>query len=323
MKRTLLAFALGLGASIYAQVPQLPNSDFELWEDIQVGATTVQEPVSWSGLKSSDEPSLAQLSPDGTLTQDVGRGGTGYSVKLETIYTLSVPANGSMTNGRFHAPLNLNPEEGYIYTDSTDARWHFRCSWRPDSLVAWYKYDPTGNDKGKIEFVLHVDYSALPVFISGVHDVAANRVGRARYDYTTTTNGQWVRISTPFVYDDSRSPTFMLGIITAGDSTISENNSKVWIDDIELIYNNVSIDEYDYNKDLTVYYDMENVFVNLQSKSIETFEMEVIDLTGKVVQRQKINTNKQTLVNPISNKGIYFLRVNAGNKFITRKIIVR
>jgi hypothetical protein len=153
--------------------------------------------------------------------------------------------------------------------------------------------------------------------------VIANRVGRARYDYTAGTSGQWVRISVPFVYDDNRTPEYILGIMTAGDSTISENNSKVWFDDIELIYNNLSVDEYDYNKDLSVYYDNSDVYVHMKSKSVESFDMEIIDLTGKVIQRQKLTSNGHTLINSISNKGIYFCRVNTGRKFITRKIVIQ
>lgn len=326
MKRTLLTLALGASVLLNAQTPpQLENPGFEYWETVLVGngPATTSEPVQWSGLKTSDDPSLAQLSPDGTVTQDVGRGGVGYSVLLETIYTLGVPANGSLTNGRFHAPQNLNPEEGYIYTDSTNTDWNLTFSWRPDSLVGWYKYDPTGSDKGKCEVILHEGHGALPLFISGVHDVTANRVGRARFDWTASTNGQWVRFSVPFNYDDSRTPTHVLAILTAGDSTISENNSKVWVDDLELIYNNLSVDEYDYNKDFTVYYDQDLVFVNMKAKSFETYIMEVIDMTGKVVSTQKVNSNTATRIQNLYNKGVYFCRINTGSKYITRKIVVR
>lgn len=326
MKKTLLTLALGACALLNAQTPpQLENPGFEYWETFNVGGgqSTASEPIEWSGLKSSDDPSLAQLSPDGTVVQDVGRGGVGSCVKLKTIYTLGVPANGSLTNGRFHAPQNLNPEEGYIYADSTDSRWNLPFSWRPDSLVGWYKYEPTGNDKGKCEVILHDEYGALPLFIQGVHDVTANRIGRARYDWTATTNGQWVRFSVPFNYDDARTPSNILAIVTAGDSTISENNTTVWVDDLELIYNNLSVDNYDYNKDFTVYYDQENVFVNMKSKSFETYEMQVIDMTGKVVSSQKVNSNSATRIENLTNKGIYFCRLNTGSKFITRKIVVR
>ncbi len=324
MKKTLLSLALGACAFLNAQTPpQLENPGFEYWETVLVGngPATTSEPVDWSGLKTSDDPSLAQLSPDGTLTQDVGRGGTGYSVKLQTIYTLGVPANGGITNGRFHAPQNLNPEEGYIYTDTTDGNWNLPYSWKPDSLVGWYKYAPTGNDKGKFEAIMHDGYGALPLFINGVHDVTANRVGRARYDWTASTNGQWVRFAVPFHWDDTRNSDYILVIATAGDSTISENNSTVWIDDIELVYNNLSVDEYDYNKDFTVYYDNERIFVNMKAKSFETYSMEIVDMTGKVVSKQQVNSNTATEVQNLYNKGIYFCRINTGTRFITRKIV--
>lgn len=330
MKKTLLSLVLGLSYLSLAQTPpQLPNSGFESWENIQVGAATIQEPEGWSGLKTMDDISLAQLSPDGTLTQDVGRDGTGFSVRLETIYTLGVPANGGITTGRFHAPQNLNPEEGYIYTDSTDSRWNYPCSWRPDSLVGWYKYEPTGNDQGKIEVLVHDGYGALPLAVYDdnmnlVHDVTANKIGSARYNWTTSTNGQWVRFSVPFSYLNNRVSTHFLVIATAGDSTISEDESKVWIDDLELVYNNLSVDDFDYNKAFTVYYaNGGDIYVNMESKSTETYGLEIIDLTGKVVSRQKMNSNSQTLLNNIDSKGIYFCRVNTGNKIITRKIVIR
>lgn len=324
MKKTLLVLALGACAYLNAQTPpQLENPGFEFWETIPVGSgpATTSEPVNWSGLKTSDNATLAQLAPDGTLTQDVGRDGTGYSIKLQTIYTLGAPANGSITNGRFHAPANLNPEEGYIYTDDSDGQWNLPYSWKPDSLVGWYKYDPVGNDKGKCEVIMHDGYGALPLVISGVHDVTANRVGRARFDWTASTNGQWVRFSVPFYWDDTRSSEYALAIITAGDSTISEDLSTVWFDDIELVYNNLSIDEYDYNKNFTVYYDNERIFVNMESKTVEKYSMEIIDMTGKIVSTQNVNSNTATEVQNLYNKGVYFCRINTGSKLITRKII--
>ncbi|MEZ4936388.1 MAG: T9SS type A sorting domain-containing protein [Crocinitomicaceae bacterium] len=326
MKKTLLTLALGACAFINAQTPpQLENPGFEYWETVQVGngTATTSEPIQWSGLKTSDDPALAQLSPDGTVTQDVGRGGVGSSIKLETIYTLGVAANGSITNGRFHAPQNLNPEEGYIYSDSTDEDWHLRLSWRPDSLVGWYKYEPTGSDKGKCEVILHEGYGALPLFIAGVHDVTNNRIGRARFDWTASTGGQWVRFSVPFNYDDTRGARFVLAICTAGDSTISENHSKVWVDDLELVYNNLSVDEYDYNKDFTVYYEQESVYVNMKAGSHETYPVEIIDMTGKIVAKQNIQSNTATLLENLYNKGVYFCRINTGTRMITRKIVVR
>ena len=74
-----------------------------------------------------------------------------YSLEMTNVTTFGIVANGTVTNGRIHA--DFNPSLGYVFTDQTDDTWNQSFSDTPDSLVGWYKYNPTGSDKGKVEAI--------------------------------------------------------------------------------------------------------------------------------------------------------------------------
>ena len=109
MKRiqTLLLFVVFLSAMASAQT-QLENPGFELWEDILVSdPDTIREPIDWSSLKTSDDPTLSSLAPVVlTRSQDAHTGD--YSLELTNVKSFIV-ANGLATNGRVHPNINTDP----------------------------------------------------------------------------------------------------------------------------------------------------------------------------------------------------------------------
>jgi hypothetical protein len=201
---------------------QLENGNLELWENV---GTATEEPVNWSSLKTAD--ALASTAPQ-VVSRDAGRNG-GFCAKLEVKSVFGIPANGMMTNGRVHA--DFNPENGYVYTEPNNSEWHTLFSSRPDSIVGWYKYAPQQNDKGKVEVILHVNQGRLPF-----NGFEQNLIGRARHDIIGA-SADWKRFSTPFYYYNGDTPQYVLITVAAGDSTISKNGTLLWIDDLELIYN--------------------------------------------------------------------------------------
>jgi hypothetical protein len=43
-----------------------------------------------------------------------------------------------------------------------DSKWNTPFTDKPDSVVGWYKYAPSGIDKGKVEVILHTGAGQNP-----------------------------------------------------------------------------------------------------------------------------------------------------------------
>jgi len=293
-----------LVSGFFAQ-EQLQNANFESWEN--VGSAT-EEPIDWSSLKTSDDSFLASQAPK-VITRDTGRGGSGYSIRMENKTAFSIVANGIVTNGRVHA--DFNPENGYVYTIDNDARWNTPFTSRPDSIVGWYKYAPQGGDKGKVEVVLHKTGTCkLPE-----GGTPCDLVARARFNMTNAA-ADWVRFSVPFVYYNGDTPDYVLSVLTAGDSTQAVNGSVAFFDDIELIYNPLSIEDKAKVEQVKVYQKEDMLIIsNLQGNN----NFNVFDALGrKVVGGQ---SNKSTAQVKLSESGLYLIQISNGDQLITRKLI--
>jgi hypothetical protein len=221
----LLVSTLFLGMFSAVAQQQFENGGFESWENLGLAS---EEPTEWSSLKTAD--ALASQAPK-VLTQDAGR--TGVCIKLTTGNAFGINANGILTNGRVHA--DFNPELGYVYTQTSDSKWNTPFTSFPDSIVGYFKFAPSGTDKGKVEVILHTGSVAkLPE-----NGTAGSQVARARYDVTTTTSS-WIRFSAPFHYYNNNTPAYMLCVITCGDSTITNAGTIAWYDDFQFIYNTIT-----------------------------------------------------------------------------------
>ncbi|MBL4594115.1 MAG: T9SS type A sorting domain-containing protein [Flavobacteriales bacterium] len=287
---------------------QIENSGFENWED---AGTVVDEPVDWSSIKTAD--ALGVLAPQ-VWSQSTDAHSGSYSVRLENISSFGIVANGIITTGRIHA--DLDPENGYVFTDAGDVQWNSSFTDRPDSLVGWYKYTPSGSDAGKAQVVLHTGAGQNPE-----NGTLANWVGEARFDFSGTTS-TWTRFSVPFIYYNANTPAYLLAVLVAGDSTVSVNGSVALFDDLELIYNPSSINEVD-NEIANVFVSNNYLNINFNNDVNETSMARIVDLSGRIVWEQKIkgvSTYKKQL--PV-NAGMYVFTLTTDKGFLTKKILIK
>ena len=142
--------------SLMAQ--QIENPGFEDWEEVGLGPDII-EPVNWSTIKTSDNPTISGLAPI-TWERSTNAHSGQYSVKLHNTSTLGIPVSGTMSNGQYHP--NLNTELAYVFTNTTDPRWNTPYTFRPDSIAFWMKFFPDGNDTLQFQALLHVDEATLP-----------------------------------------------------------------------------------------------------------------------------------------------------------------
>jgi hypothetical protein len=291
----------------YAQ--QIENPGFETWE----GSGATLEPVNWSSLKTSDNSTLAGQAPV-VLTQDTGRDG-GFSVKLENKSVFGIVANGILTNGRVHA--DLNPANGYVFTDASDARWNTPLTSRPDSIVGWYKYQPAssnGNlDKGKVEVLLHkTGDGRMPETTS----TAANTIAKARFDMVQPA-ATWVRFSVPFNYVSQDNPEYILIILTSGDSTSAINGSIAWFDDLQLIYNEPVATPKPIQKEFSIA--QINASLRIRDIAIGS-QYEIYNALGQPIVSG--TAKQETMYIDVPMTGVYFVRVSNAAAVLTKKIVI-
>jgi hypothetical protein len=246
MRKSLFTvFALFFAGAVVAQ-PQLENPGFEDWENL---GTNNREPLQWNSIRTgggnASTPNIFVV--DRSTEVRPGTAGE-YSCMLETknttIVFVGVTVNGVVTNGRVEAPTT-NPADGYIRSKVDDSEFFTALSDRPDSLVVWVNYQPSGNDNGSFECILHDiqgtgltagNMGALPEAGNSQGNNTAQTIAKAGAEFPSNTNG-WVRVSVPFDYVDERNPQFILITATPSGQGTAVNGSKMWVDDIALIYN--------------------------------------------------------------------------------------
>jgi hypothetical protein len=309
--RLFVVFFIIIPAAFYGQ--QIENPGFEYWED---AGTVKDEPVDWSTIKTCDDPGIAAVAPV-TFEQSTDAHSGNYSLKLFNIEVFGVSATGAISNGMFHAEFNL--DSSYSFTDQVDPRWNTVFTSRPDSLVGWFKYFPSGNDAAQFKAILHVDSCKLPEN-GTLHDW----VGMAFYKTAHgVTYENWTRFSVPFNYYNDKTPEFLLCVINAGDSTISVPDSWLLVDDLEFKYNSSGIDDLKPNNNFLSQEGNNRLIVTLEPAEIYiNYRFSLTDLSG----RQVFSTNLESslLILPSSvNPGIYVAILEGKENRFIQKVMIR
>lgn len=334
MKRNLLYLIFsGVALSAGAQL-QVPNAGFENWGNNAPGVAA--EPTGWYSNKSGS--SIASLGSQ-TAFKETTDPHTGTAcVRIESVKVLvfNTIINGNLTTGVVNAP-DTDKSKGYIgtinHSDATDIR-RTAFTGRPDSLVGWYKYtQPTTGtgataEIGKVAVVLHTgNYFDPETPVSNNHaDLSANRIGRAVFNTPASNVTVWKRFSVPFVYVNGSTPEYVLVNITSSDNQMtSVAGSKLWLDDIEFIYNppvTTNVIETSKNNFKVYTYDG-NMFIDLKEKNEYKAQINVLDITGKVVFSSNLEGNAMNTIALPSElvKGTYFYQISGLNIEKTGKFI--
>ncbi len=234
MKKVLLLTAMvALSALAFAQSAIL-NGGMENW----TGSNQSIEPQYWNSGRSASG-TYATFIPQTCFQDNSTYHGGSYSAKIVSGNALGNVVNGALTTGQLQAN-STNKAQGYIKDIPTNPDFNMPFVSRPDSFVFWFKYTSVSSDYPRVEARLHVGTAYAPEApVSGNHpDSSVNIIARAMWTGATSSVGTWTRVSVPFVYVDNRTPAYILITCTSsGDQTGGSQNSTLWLDDFEAIYN--------------------------------------------------------------------------------------
>lgn len=249
MKFKNLFSAIGFTAvSLFATAQtQIANPSFELWNN---PTQNTAEPQQWTSNKGSGGGNASSSFAPQTCWRESTDPHTGTycaRVKTGTAALVGTVVNGALVTGRVEAPTTVKAE-GYISSipgASTGPAMAF--TGRPDSLVFWIKYSPVvqsgKNEYATVQARLHTNANCYTpeTPVNGNHPAigAGVIVGRAVYQSANNVAiNSWTRVSVPFVYDNTSTPAYILiSTTSSGDQANGVENSTLWLDDFEAIYN--------------------------------------------------------------------------------------
>ncbi len=315
MKKTLSLFLIAtmyivLSHHMQAQT-QFVNPGFEEWEEIGLGPNII-EPVNWSSIKSTEDDNLNSVAPIVWGRSDDAHTGN-YSLYLASVSIFGFVAPGTITNGRVHA--DMNPDSGYTYTDPDHDAWHTRIIAKPDSLIGWYKANPMPGDYAKIRAVVHSGYIA----VSESKDTTGF-IGSGTLALSGEPVNEWRRFSIPIHYYLDEEPEFILLTISSSLGVDALAGSEVWLDDLELIYNNgTGIAEEDPDN-LQLYTSGNRLHVFVKGDRTEDYYLHIYDTNGKLRMESKGVINQKNTFSYSLPKGIYVVSLSYGEKVLTKKI---
>ncbi|MBS1647928.1 MAG: T9SS type A sorting domain-containing protein [Bacteroidetes bacterium] len=327
-KSTLTLVAMATAGCITAQV-QLPNPGFENLGNPSPGVSS--EPTGWYSNKSGS--SIAKLGPQTCFQDGTAKHSGSYSVRIETDSYFGTAVNGSATTGVVNAPSMTDKSQGYIgtinYTTSSDDR-RYACAARPDSLVGWYLYTAGGSsEQAKVRVILHTgDYNDPETPVSSNHpDLSANKIGDALFVSAAGVNiSNWTRFSVPFNYVSSSTPVYAMANMTSSyNQMTTTTGSKLWIDDLALIYNptGAGIESYNNQNNAHVFYANKNLNVSFNNKAEATSTVIVYDLTGKVLVSKQVNENQNNVISLSDlTSGMYMYVISGTSSQKAGKFIV-
>ena len=227
----------------------LPNGGFE-------GAWTNNEPAGWHSFGTATGP-LANLVKNNTTqfvqSNEVRPGSNGqHSAVLSSKYIFSVNANGNCTNGQIYAgSIDASLASANYNFSDPDSAFNTPFHGRPDSIVFWAKYIPA--DRNASNAANQARMNAVITTAARYQDPEDDpakynevRLAAGFVNYSATSDLGWQRIAVPFIYDPAnldKEPayiltTFTTNMVPGGGTGTKDKSDSVFIDDVELVYNN-------------------------------------------------------------------------------------
>ncbi len=245
----LLIISIVFYNTAQAQVYQLPNSGFEIWD----GNSPDDEPSHWSGFPSA-QCNLYVGCGAATITrhaksQDIRPGSSGnYSLRLfatkTSILGNEIIANGAITTGQIRiGSTTPSSSQNYNITRRSIAKHNQTFHAKPDSISFWAKFIcPSTTQNAKMIATIHGNYDYREPEASDPNSLNYI-VGKAEKLFKRG-NQNWNKYTVPFNYDfPANEPHYILITFTTNEIPGAGSEfDNLYIDDIEMIYNPLAAD---------------------------------------------------------------------------------
>ena len=128
----------------------------------------------------------------------------------------------------------------------------------------------------------------------------------------------------PFTYVLATVPThIMINITSSANQLTTITGSKLWIDDLAVIYNSTKVSEINKETNVKVYSHDKSIYVDFSNRSEDVATLIVFDLTGKMMSSYKIESNKLNSFDVSAlNSGLYLYQVVGADYKKSGKFII-
>lgn len=296
--------------SVKAQ-QQVNNSGFELWDN---QGSANEEPTDWNSFKTASGTMALYASQQIIQSTQKRPGSLGnYSCVIWSKSIIGIIANGNVTTGQINmgsaTPAN---SANYNVTHTAQPGFSEALGNTPDSIAIWVRFKPAnagGTDSARVHACVHDTYDFRDPIDAGS---APHLVAEATLNFAST-NNIWVRKSFPFVHSGpATSPDYILISITTNKTPGSgSGGDSLYVDDLQLIYNGISVPEINAPQKLNVYSDASDIIINLAFDKPTLSHITIYNVNGQVVYQNQITasqTREKVNINPFV-KGIYLVSV--------------
>ena len=221
---------------------QMPNPSFELWHPSD---ETHVEPDGWHSFESATGALMAFAGHHLTKSKNAHSGYACARIYSSSIF--GIVANGTMTTGRLNADAMSATDpanNAYLDTSMPDVDgagmpFYIPLYSRPDSIAVWVRFR-----QGSVN-PEHPYATISAVITDGTYyqdpedKEYTNVVAKAKNNEIATTDGEWVRVTAPFVYTENavEPQAILVTVSTNADAGQGSDGDEVLVDDIELVYN--------------------------------------------------------------------------------------
>ena len=221
---------------------QMPNPGFELWHPSD---ETHVEPDGWHSFETATGALAAFGGHHLTKSKNAHSGEACARIYSSSI--LGIVANGTMTTGRLNADAMIATDpanNAYLDTsmpelDGAGKPFYIPLYSRPDSIAVWVRFRQGSVNPD------HPYANISAVITDGTYyqdpedKEYTNVVAKAMNNQIAATDGEWVRVTAPFVYTENavEPQAILVTISTNADAGQGSDGDEVLVDDIELIYN--------------------------------------------------------------------------------------
>jgi hypothetical protein len=279
----------------------IPNADFEQWAG--------GEPDSWN--TSNMMILFTQFT---TVTRETSNPQSGSSCAKISTVTQNVFPIGSVSIPGILTLGELNID--YIgQTASLTGGTPFTGV--PQALTGFYKYQPTALDSCFLGF--------------GLFRWKEGRRDTIGYAYTTigSATTAWTPFEVGLNYDIWEAPDTMNIVFLASNALdgLPHGGTKLWVDNLSLVYGNVSIEGITFPSELKIYANGAKhlLIIRPYLKQQQLVDMDIFDMAGQLRIHQSCSMQNTELTLDIAylHPGTYVFRANIpGEKPFTRKFTV-